>query len=335
MRLPSKSRFLQIFSRQCHPSLDSPSWTNGKQDQLQQHGEVLRLDACNCPWQAFEEYYYGARPVILQGASDLSSWSTHAWVGSFVDHRTDGDTTALPGDLFIRGHVNTLSQRGNACILDTMTPAGIVSHIFSDSCDGIVAANDTNRSPFFQWRTRLALLSCGHEKHHQRDIEGQESPQQGGTSLPPCVPLPTLLREWPGVRVRPDGESALFVTSAGGRTAMHRDELDNVLLHLCGHKNVIIVEPEIAKRHPELMTDLFTTPGSHAQIYKSKMDRKSDENGYAGTLEQARSMPHLYCSLQPGDLLYIPNGWFHDVESQTATVSAALRFDFGKAFSVE
>ena len=334
MRLPSRSRLLQISSQQRHPRLASLLWTIAKQDQLQLHGEVLRLDACNCPWQAFEEYYYGARPVILQGASDLSSWSTHAWVASFVDRRTYGDT-ALPGDLFIRGHVNTLSQRGNACILDTMTPAGIMSRIFLDSCDGIVASNDTNRSPFFQWRTRLALLSCGHEKHHQRDIEGQESPQLGGTSLPPCVPLPTLLREWAGVRVRPDGESALFVTSAGGRTAMHRDELDNMLLHLSGHKNVIIVEPEIAKKHPKLMKDLFTTPGSHAEIYESKVDRESYETGDAGTLEEARSMPHLYCSLQPGDLLYIPYGWFHDVESQTATVSAALRFEFGKALSVE
>lgn len=32
------------------------------------------------------------------------------------------------------------------------------------------------------------------------------------------------------------------------------------------------------------------------------------------------------CVLAPGDVLYIPTGWMHDVESETSTVSAALRF---------
>ena len=44
-------------------------------------------------------------------------------------------------------------------------------------------------------------------------------------------------------------------------------------------------------------------------------------------------MERLHCSLEPGDLLYIPYGWLHDVESQSPTASAALRFEVGKAVS--
>jgi hypothetical protein len=40
-------------------------------------------------------------------------------------------------------------------------------------------------------------------------------------------------------------------------------------------------------------------------------------------------MPRQDVCLAPGDVLYIPAGWGHDVESTTATVSAALRFDVG------
>ncbi|EOD36857.1 hypothetical protein EMIHUDRAFT_201126 [Emiliania huxleyi CCMP1516] len=103
--------------------------------------------------------------------------------------------------------------------------------------------------------------------------------------------------------VKPDGETALFVTSAGGRTPLHRDHGDNALLHLHGRKSVVLVDPAVAAEHEPLVRELFGTPGTHEDLFG------------------------------PGDLLYIPDGWLHDVESRTPTVSAALRFEVGRAFS--
>ena len=143
---------------------------------------------------------------------------------------------------------------------------------------------------------------------------------------------------------------------------MHRDELDNVLLHLYGRKSVVVVEPTAAAKHEALIRDLFTMPGSHADLYECPPHTPSNEaegvscsrsssissssstkcanstnspSSPSSTSDSGNSIPRLHCYLEPGDLLYIPNGWFHDVESQTPTISAALRFDVGKSVSPE
>ena len=292
---------------------------------------VLSLEAKALSWQAFVEYYFGQRPVILKNASDLSSWSFDSWRGSL---RRRGEEAAQPGDLFIRGGSNTLSQRGNAELLTDVTPAAIMSLIFpcgshddDDDDDGRAAAEDGPPAFFFQWRTRLPTLSL--------DEQGVAPPvDPTGSTLPPCVPLPQLLRSWPGVTVRPDGESAVFVTSAGARTAMHSDSFDNVLLHLHGRKRVTLVDPSVARAHSALVEALFTTPGTHEDLYEHRRGAGDERSSSSSSSDRgALAMPRLHCVLEPGQLLYIPFDWFHDVESTSATVSAALRFDVGSRVS--
>ena len=94
---------------------------------------------------------------------------------------------------------------------------------------------------------------------------------------------------------------------------MHSDDNDNLLLHLHGRKSVVIVEPEASAAHMDVVRALFTRAGTHAAIY--------------GDGDDGVPLPRLQCMLEPGDALYIPFGWYHDVESQSATVSAALRFE--------
>jgi len=341
---------------------------------------VIALPAKAVPYPAFAEHYFKKRPVVLVGALDLAGWSFDAWVSALTTSSAhshsptscDGGSSA---DLLLTGKTNTLSQRGNAKVVAGIEAAQAAAHVFglsgsgnnsstsngphrgssrSGSDDG--ARCDNSIGAYRQWRTSLETLGYGQRKGSSR-VENDPT----GSTLPPCLPLPPLLRTWPGVRVRPDGESAVFATSAGGRTALHQDGFHNCLVHLTGSKNVVLIAPEWGDIHPTLIKALFTTPGTHSTLYGTKAANEPRERSASSTANQSLDsnegdlhvkygeddrlhngraddeewgvgvlgIPRQEVCLAPGDLLYIPEGWWHDVESTTNSVSVALRFDVG------
>jgi len=286
---------------------------------------VIALPASRVPWHVFQAYYHGGQPLLLRRASDLSQWSFAAWTLSIASSGSTG--AGSEADLLLRCPTNILSQRGSAEAV-AVDVAVAVRHIFEPRGDG---------NAFWQWRTRLGALSSG-QPPAPAAAPALDEGAKGG-SLPPCVPLPALLRSWPGASVKPDGETALFVTSAGGRTPLHRDHGDNALLHLHGRKSVVLVDPAVAAEHEPLVRELFGTPGTHEDLFGVAAEEEGEPaaGGAAGRScpsgDDRMPLPRAHCFLEPGDLLYIPDGWLHDVESRTPTVSAALRFEVGRAFS--
>jgi len=352
---------------------------------------VIALPASALSWPAFAEHYFNKRPVVLVGALDLARWSFNAWVTALTTRIANHPTSCDVGsaaDLLLSGKTNTLSQRGNANVVAGIGAAQAAAHVFGPShlhdcadsssnnldtsndpndpingnsmnCSQNYASSDgnsggssngssdSNISAYWQWRTSLGTLGCG-----QLNGSSRIDDDPTGSTLPPCLPLPELLRTWPGVRVRPNGESAVFATSAGGRTALHQDGYHNCLLHLMGRKTVVLIAPECGDIHPDLFKALFTTPGTHSTLYGTEaastalnafdsdsgpIDVKDDDDsslhgarvGYKEANVGVLGIPRQDVCLAPGDLLYIPEGWWHDVESTTATVSVALRFDVG------
>ena len=112
---------------------------------------------------------------------------------------------------------------------------------------------------------------------------------------------------------------------------MHTDDYDNTLIHLVGRKSVVLIDPEPwLSSHAQLLQSHFTKEGTHADLYALEGENGSaNDDGCWGV----RGIARLHCSLEPGDLLYIPFGWLHDVESQSPTASAALRFELGTKVS--
>ena len=94
-------------------------------------------------------------------------------------------------------------------------------------------------------------------------------------------------------QVKPDGESAVFVTSAGGRTALHQDDYHNTLLHLDGIKRVVLIDPRWLESHSGLLRSLFTKPGTHEALYEENHQADQDDMAVLG-------LPRLTCSLDPG-----------------------------------
>jgi len=112
--------------------------------------------------------------------------------------------------------------------------------------------------------------------------------------------------------------SALWVGSAGSRTQWHRDSMEhfNVLLHFQGTKNVSLLHDTSGALRP-----------IQGQYYNKAvfgdMDRWDPD---------CAAFPE-YCNadiqsfmLHPGDVLLIPRGWWHAVESLNTTISLSVRY---------
>lgn len=107
----------------------------------------------------------------------------------------------------------------------------------------------------------------------------------------------------------------LWVGPAEYVTGFHTDEIElNLLAHLYGYKTVTLISPEYNEAMA-MITDEPVEDGHYSAI-----------DAYAPNLEQhpqfAQVEQHTV-DLQPGDLLYIPAGWWHRVVSHSVSISAS------------
>ena len=113
--------------------------------------------------------------------------------------------------------------------------------------------------------------------------------------------LRAAILEDEGVGVR---RTVAFATSARLRTPMHSDAEDGLLVHVDGVKRFAVAPPSSYSA----LARFATTSGAHDALFRGSDAVVTGE-------------------LRPGDALYLPRRWVHDVESETPTLSIALRFD--------
>mmetsp|Transcript_23459 Transcript_23459/g.28210 ORF Transcript_23459/g.28210 Transcript_23459/m.28210 type:complete len:230 (+) Transcript_23459:81-770(+) len=110
-------------------------------------------------------------------------------------------------------------------------------------------------------------------------------------------------------------DSAVFVTSQHLRTPLHSDERHALLLHVAGRKRVVIIDPETSDRFPSrlrMLLRLRSISGTQDDLYQA--------DNYL-----LRDMRFYSFDLHPGDVLFLPKRWLHDIESLSNTISFALR----------
>ncbi|XP_071509885.1 tRNA wybutosine-synthesizing protein 5-like [Diadema antillarum] len=100
--------------------------------------------------------------------------------------------------------------------------------------------------------------------------------------------------------------SVLRVGSANLQLWTHYDVMDNVLIQIRGHKRVILFSPQDANY-------LYLT-GDKSAI--SDLDNPDYEK-----FPDFRFATPYHCRLQPGDILFIPALWFHNVVSLDFSVA--------------
>lgn len=139
---------------------------------------------------------------------------------------------------------------------------------------------------------------------------------QARLDLEPCFPstlVPASLLG--GYKLNRDA-SCIFVTGAHMRTPLHSDERHGVLLHVAGAKNFVLFDSAHSDADPKVLRRLLALrheTGLHADVYP-------------GDNPALQRVPRFQGALAPGDALFVPQRWLHDIESLTPTVSVSLRF---------
>ena len=112
-----------------------------------------------------------------------------------------------------------------------------------------------------------------------------------------------------------DIQKSIWIGPKGTWTPLHSDPYHNIFVQVVGLKHVRLYSPN-AGPHLDLDTDPLTSN-------TSKMSRAAEVARFKAL---QRDPAHLVmeCVLGPADALYIPQGWFHSVESHTASISVSF-----------
>lgn len=98
----------------------------------------------------------------------------------------------------------------------------------------------------------------------------------------------------------------------GTLTPLHRDDTDNMFAQVWGEKSMLLAAPH----HREALDSWATSP--HGGLEGCNFDPANpDFEAYPA----ARLVNFLRVHLGPGDLLFLPEGWFHQVESLSVSLS--------------
>lgn len=114
----------------------------------------------------------------------------------------------------------------------------------------------------------------------------------------------------------------LWVGTRGNITPLHYDRNHGLLVQILGEKSVILFSHEDSRA-------LYPFPSHSPKSHLSRINfrKVEDEAELLHFFPKfSRAQPYS-CVISPGDILYIPPFWWHDVTSQDDCVSVTLPWD--------
>lgn len=115
---------------------------------------------------------------------------------------------------------------------------------------------------------------------------------------------------WPAYFAKP-GPPRFWLGPAGTVTPLHADYDDNLFVQLWGSKRIFLAPPHHAE---------FLYPReANALLFGSPFDPEAPD---FDKFPLARDASLTECIVHPGDMLYVPAGWYHQVRSLTFSLSA-------------
>jgi hypothetical protein len=139
--------------------------------------------------------------------------------------------------------------------------------------------------------------------------------EAGTEGLPPYLgnlELRELNRfcHWPAYFTKP-GPPRFWLGPAGTVTPLHADYDDNLFVQIWGSKRIFLAPPH----HDEFLY----SREANALLFGSPFDPEAPD---FEKFPLARQAATTECIVHPGDMLYVPAGWYHQVRSLTFSLSA-------------
>ncbi|WP_102293884.1 cupin-like domain-containing protein, partial [Janthinobacterium sp. AD80] len=139
--------------------------------------------------------------------------------------------------------------------------------------------------------------------------------EEGASALPPYLGNLELrelnsLCHWPTYFDKM-GPPRFWVGPAGTVTPLHCDYDDNIFAQVWGRKRIMLSPPH---------HDAFLYPSeANAILFGSPFDPEAPD---FARFPLARQASIIECLVEPGDMLYVPAGWYHQVRALTFSLSS-------------
>ncbi|MFG0928482.1 cupin-like domain-containing protein [Pseudomonas sp. CJQ_8] len=115
----------------------------------------------------------------------------------------------------------------------------------------------------------------------------------------------------------------IWIGPKGTLTPLHRDDTDNIFAQVWGQKSFILAAPH----HRPALGTWSTSPEGGLD----GCDFNPDAPDYQ-SFPDARQVSFLRVLLEAGDLLFLPEGWFHQVESVSTSLSVNFWVNSGRGW---
>ncbi|MDG9930334.1 MULTISPECIES: cupin-like domain-containing protein [unclassified Pseudomonas] len=115
----------------------------------------------------------------------------------------------------------------------------------------------------------------------------------------------------------------IWIGPKGTLTPLHRDDTDNLFAQVWGRKSFILAAPH----HREALGTWSTSPEGGLEGCEVNPDAPDYER-FPG----AQEVVFLRIELEAGDLLFLPDGWFHQVESVSTSLSVNFWVNSGRGW---
>ncbi|KAI6651776.1 Hypoxia-inducible factor 1-alpha inhibitor [Oopsacas minuta] len=134
-----------------------------------------------------------------------------------------------------------------------------------------------------------------------------------------------LVKRWSGdMKWGSLTNNMLLIGEPGNITPVHYDEQQNLFCQVGGEKRCLLF-------HPRHFDKLYPYPVYHPCDRQSKVNLRAPDLSLYPLVSQLEGME---CVLSPGDVLYIPIYWWHQIESLEPDLTTSITFWF-KAGSID
>lgn len=235
------------------------------------------------------EYLVPGRPVVVTDA--LGDWSLNErWSPQRLEQRFGQETAQIYNDYFDLRSVKRLSDYLREFFNRDTPPLGEV--------------------PYVRWYSKLRdvkFIWADHVFEQLRNDWTLPAFVPRSDYLLPFAPAPTVCDP----RTDHFPARGLFISGRGAKTSLHADPWasDGVLCQLYGRKQWIMYSPE--------QSNALVVGGETVNL--DRVDHDKFKNF-------GRAVPTHQFSLQPGETIYVPRGWFHHVETVSDAISLTWNF---------